>query len=274
MKFDVLYNFISPVTGRILSDPDYVLVGDLGGIAMPSPILIDIRLDIIALRKDLNIISDASFIIGFPNESLPNAQVLNTLADGYVFNTAGIVSTTPIADIGNVMGPDPAISTPDHVVLWDGDTGRKVKDSDFSIADLEALAAEAEASALEALNSASKAVSAASSAVNAAANVANVLATLQNFGGAAAAGGIAGLFGGLFGGLIGGRRGGKGTSGLPGVPGAEGVSGKTTLIMDANLSILGGRIQDLTASPEADYDAVNAKWVWDLLNDNVEIKWG
>lgn len=81
MKFDVLYNFISPVTGRVLCDPTYVLMGDSRGIAMPSPILSNIL--------------DTSFVIGFPNASLPNAQVLNTLNDGYVFNTAGTISTTP-----------------------------------------------------------------------------------------------------------------------------------------------------------------------------------
>ena len=35
MNYDVLHNFISPVTGRVLSDPDYVLVGDYQGIATP-----------------------------------------------------------------------------------------------------------------------------------------------------------------------------------------------------------------------------------------------
>ena len=81
MKFDVLHNFISPVTGRILCDPTFVLVGDSNGIATPSSIIVDIL--------------DASFVIGSPNASLPNAQVLDALDDGYVFNTAGTISTTP-----------------------------------------------------------------------------------------------------------------------------------------------------------------------------------
>jgi len=51
MNYDVLHNFISPVTGRVLSNPDYVLVGDYQGIATPSPILIDIRLDLNNLRQ-------------------------------------------------------------------------------------------------------------------------------------------------------------------------------------------------------------------------------
>ena len=55
MKFNNLYNFISPVTGRILADLNYVLVGNNKGIAIPSPALIDLRLDLINLRHDYNI---------------------------------------------------------------------------------------------------------------------------------------------------------------------------------------------------------------------------
>ena len=42
IKFDILHNFISPVTGRILADYNYVLVGHRQGIATPSPALIDL----------------------------------------------------------------------------------------------------------------------------------------------------------------------------------------------------------------------------------------
>ncbi len=96
MKYDVLYNFISPVTGRICADEDYVLVGDRNGFATSSPALIDLRLDLIHLRQDYNILSSASIIMGFPNTEAPNAQVLSKLEDGFVFNTAGIVSTINI----------------------------------------------------------------------------------------------------------------------------------------------------------------------------------
>jgi hypothetical protein len=53
VKYDVLYNFISPVTGRIKVDKDYIFIGDKYGIASPSPILIDIRQDIIDLRRKI-----------------------------------------------------------------------------------------------------------------------------------------------------------------------------------------------------------------------------
>lgn len=36
LKYDVLHNFISPVTGRILCTEDHVLVGDVNGIAIPN----------------------------------------------------------------------------------------------------------------------------------------------------------------------------------------------------------------------------------------------
>ncbi len=62
MKLDVLYNFISPVTGRVLSDPDYVLVGNRNGVAIPSPALIDMRLDMIDFRHDLDDLSASSFV--------------------------------------------------------------------------------------------------------------------------------------------------------------------------------------------------------------------
>ena len=39
MKYDVLHNFISPVTGRILCDHNYILVGDVNNVAIPSSIL-------------------------------------------------------------------------------------------------------------------------------------------------------------------------------------------------------------------------------------------
>jgi hypothetical protein len=276
MKFDVLYNFISPVTGRILSEIDYVLVGDLAGIATPSPILIDMRLDIVKLRKDIENLSITSFIIGFPNEQLPNAQVLSGLSNGVMFNTGGVVSTTSTIPIGSlpdlsedniwvgdsdnrpvessryVKGPFIPVTIIGNVVTWGDFFGRAIKDSGFSIAALEAIGAEAAAAA-----------EAASLSAEAAANAAAIA--------------IGGAIGSIFGGGGGGKRGRTGATGTPGLvgaPGAAGVSGKSTVVIDSNISLLGGRVQDIAPSPEADYDAVSAKWVWDLLNDNVEIKWG
>lgn len=101
MKFnyDVLHNFISPVTGRILADPEYVLIGNDAGIAIPAPDLIDLRLDLINLRMDFDVAASAYFVIGYENAQLPNAQVLYNKSNGFLYNTAGIVSTFPIIPI-------------------------------------------------------------------------------------------------------------------------------------------------------------------------------
>lgn len=119
-SLDVLYNFISPVTGRVLADPNYALVGNRNGIAIPSPIIIDIRLDLIALRKRYNTLVKGDFVIGHPNNELPNAQVLFNLGDGFLYNTEGIVSTTTIIPIGGL--PDLPYKN-----IWIGDiTNRPV----------------------------------------------------------------------------------------------------------------------------------------------------
>lgn len=118
MKFDVLHNFISPVTGRILADPNYVLVGNSVGIATPSPALIDLRLDLINLRRDYNVATSASFIIGFANLQLPNAQVLSSLINGVMINIDGIVNTSNTIPI--VFLPDLTYQN-----IWIGDIGNR-----------------------------------------------------------------------------------------------------------------------------------------------------
>lgn len=95
MIYDVLYNFISPVTGRVLSNQDYVLVGDIQGIATPSPILIDLQLDLINFKEHYETLIQADFVIGHKNSEIPKAQVLSSLNDGLMFNTSGTVSTIP-----------------------------------------------------------------------------------------------------------------------------------------------------------------------------------
>ena len=53
MKYDRLYNFISPVTGKLPIDKGYILLGDKNGRSFSSPVLIDVRQDIIDLRKQI-----------------------------------------------------------------------------------------------------------------------------------------------------------------------------------------------------------------------------
>lgn len=54
MKYDRLYNFISPKTGKIILPTDYTLVGDNRGFSYSSPILQHIQLDQIKLQKYLD----------------------------------------------------------------------------------------------------------------------------------------------------------------------------------------------------------------------------
>lgn len=118
MKYDVLFNFISPVTGRLCIPEDYILIGDGQGFSTPSPILIDMRLDITNLRRDVNDIFDTSFIIAFPDIDFPNAQVLSALDNGFMYNTEGIISTTPTIPITGLTD-----LTNKH--LWSGDENNR-----------------------------------------------------------------------------------------------------------------------------------------------------
>lgn len=53
MKYDRLYNFISPVTGKLPIDKNYILIGDKEGKSVISPVLIDVRQDIIDLKRKI-----------------------------------------------------------------------------------------------------------------------------------------------------------------------------------------------------------------------------
>ena len=118
LKFNPLHNFISPVTGRLPIDPNYILIGDRNGMSIASPILIDIRLDLIDLKRDFNYLIDSSFVLNYPSEMLPNAQDLFSLADGFMYNTAGIISTTPTIPITGL--PDLT-----YKYLWTGNTNNR-----------------------------------------------------------------------------------------------------------------------------------------------------
>lgn len=103
MNNDLLYNFISPITGRVLCDKDYVLVGNRQNIATPSPALIDLRLDIINIRQNLNQIKGIDFVIGHASTFLPNAQVLANLDVGYMYNNPpGTVTIKSSVDPGDL----------------------------------------------------------------------------------------------------------------------------------------------------------------------------
>jgi len=53
-KFNPLYNFISPITGRLVIPKDYILVGDDSGFSHPSSALIDLKLDFKNAKRALH----------------------------------------------------------------------------------------------------------------------------------------------------------------------------------------------------------------------------
>ena len=271
MKFDVLHNFISPVTGRILSTNNYVLVGNNAGIAIPSPDLIDLKLDLINLRIDFDVASSASYILGFSNSRLPNAQVLHSLSDGIIFNTAGLISTIaviPIASLPNLSSGKVWIGNgafPSRPVEGDPPQGPQGPQGPRG------------ADGGNPSNVAGDLIGTVFGEL--------VKAGIQEIigGGGSVIGGIVGAtVGGLVVGgaaaLVGGVASAAGAfdlteSSLVGPAGAAGTSGQKTIFLNADISFAGNRLKDISPSPQADYDAVNAKWVWDLLNDNLEIIW-
>ena len=53
MKFNPLYNFISPLTGRLVLKPNHILIGNEDGLSYQSSIFVDLQQDIIDLRRNL-----------------------------------------------------------------------------------------------------------------------------------------------------------------------------------------------------------------------------
>lgn len=123
MKYQpgLLDPFISPVTGKLRShnslpnlDFDYIFEGNLNNIAVPSLRLKDLRIDFVALRKN---IANSTFIVQKPIPFLESAQALNALNDGILKHKKGVVEiaipgedylpfSLPFANIwiGNLLG--------------------------------------------------------------------------------------------------------------------------------------------------------------------------
>lgn len=261
---------------------DYILVGDSSGIATPSSILIDIRLDLLDLRT-------AEVIIGFPNGQFPNAQVLSSLANGFLYNTAGIVSsvaTIPLTDIylteGNIWignssnrpteHPSIALNnlanlsknkTPDDKTkaqIWIGNDSNRPEEGNnigpegprgFPGLDFIAIAEAIFRKIFETLFGK---------------KIGDVLSSIFNK-----------LFEEWLKLLLHGVQGLSGISGLSGLAGLLGLSGANvgneTEVMSTNIDLSGNRIENIAQSPGGDYDALSLRFVWDLLHDNVIINW-
>lgn len=143
MKYDRLYNFISPVTGKIADysqfpylPEDYITVGNKDNEAEISPILIDIRFNMMDMRHDIDSlqrnktldISDSKFIIQIPDTRLPNAQALSDLDKGVLGNNNGVIEI-----LQRVSGP--ITSSNNSIARFDGETGQIIKDSKVKIDD-------------------------------------------------------------------------------------------------------------------------------------------
>lgn len=102
---------ISPITGKIRFDgvqdltEDYTWIGDSNDNAFQSPILIDIRLDLIELRTILDKTTPSGFILQTKNDILPNSQALDELSNGFLYNTHGILSSA-IPGEGTIALPE------------------------------------------------------------------------------------------------------------------------------------------------------------------------
>jgi predicted nucleic acid-binding Zn-ribbon protein len=113
--------FISPVSGRspltILFPlaPNYVIIGGVDEVPIPSPILIDLRLEIIDLRNRL---AETSFILQHPSPNFLKAQALDKLDTGILKQTDGVISIA-------IPGTDYLTPSLTQNYLWIGDADNK-----------------------------------------------------------------------------------------------------------------------------------------------------
>jgi hypothetical protein len=147
--------FMSPQDGSIplFIMPDlptrYTYVGDLNNKPIPSPILIDLGLDIIQIRS---LLDNAPFIIQYPIEGLTNSQALNQISNGLIANNDGVIVPAElttnniwIGDDTNTPVAQPIIqlnNLPDLTYnnFWIGDiTNRPIETDTFPIGALPAL---------------------------------------------------------------------------------------------------------------------------------------
>lgn len=194
-RYNVYYNFVSPVTGRILADNGYVLIGNNQGIAIPA----------------------ANITIN----NLPN------LTSGKIW--IGDVSNRPIEGDPPAGPPGPQGPKGDTPKVTIGDVITALKTAyDF---------------------------------YNGKILLESIAKTLKKLGlmSVVGLGGLGGLAG---------TNNSKNNN-----KGAAVTSGTPTILLNSNLDIQGNRIENIAQSPGGDFDAVSARFVWDLLNDNVIIKW-
>lgn len=280
MGYEILYNFISPVTGRILCDHDKILVGDINGIAIPSifiPIgaLPDLPMGNVWIGNNMNrptpnptitidnlpeLMNGNLWIGNNMNRPIASTTItidnLPNLSSGKVWIGNGMIPSRPVEGSppqgpAGPQGPPGEANNPNSLIdsIVGNGVGSLVK---FGLEEIG--------------KGIFKTIVGVSVAVDAISQFASTVID-----------GVA--LGKQFAGkdyptpYIDYRTFNPGNNSLIGLRGAEGMSGIPTLIFSSNININGARLEGLSPSPQDDYDAVPAKWVWDLLNDNVEIVW-
>lgn len=309
MKFDVLYNFISPVTGRILCDYNHVLVGNSQGIAIPSisipiSILPDLSLKNFWIGNtnnrpvecivDLPICYAAttSNIVAIYNNGTDGIGATLTLGTGGILNIDGIYP--PLGSL--ILIKNQILNYQNGVYIYTTnlpvivltradfyDEPQEIRQGDgvsIQFGNTNELSTWVQIEIVATIGTDSIAYigpmgpKGPKGPKGDTGNTGNAKDFGQNGAPSGSQGsGLAGLIGGLIGGALVNAGGYNGYSTLKGLPGAAGQSGKSTVFFDANINMAGGRVENIAQSPSADFDAVSARWVWDLLNDNVEIKW-
>lgn len=99
-----LHHFISPISGKIRLDPNYIPIGDANGNSYASPVLIDLRQDVIDLRRSVGTLELAGRLL---NHHLwigdENAKPIPTRQIG-IINLPDLVEATFPNPLGGVTG--------------------------------------------------------------------------------------------------------------------------------------------------------------------------
>jgi uncharacterized coiled-coil protein SlyX len=110
--------FISPINGSLSLQEDYAFIGDINNRSFASPVIIDMRLDIVELRTILDKAIPSPFILQTKNDILPYAQALDELEDGILKHSKGVIATA-------IPGTDYMSAFLSKGKLWIGDDDNK-----------------------------------------------------------------------------------------------------------------------------------------------------
>jgi hypothetical protein len=134
MKFLTGYTdfFFSPVTGlsSVLQPlPDlwrgYVWMGDEEKRPFPTYKLIDLKIDVLFLQKQIDAFENMPFVLNTPVPSLKKAQSLSTLDDGLLKNAKGLIDIA----VPNIDYLTPFLT---QSKIWVGDANNRAVESDFT----------------------------------------------------------------------------------------------------------------------------------------------